>query len=84
MGLFTFELILLPFEIMAIRFIASDISQIVSKIQDLSKYQTSNMAQLGNQRQGLNTPPMPNMDAKLPTTQNSVPMPDMNARPPGI
>ena len=36
-GLMTFELMLLPFEIIAIRLIASDLSQIVKKLQDLSK-----------------------------------------------
>ena len=34
-GLMTFELMLLPFEIFAIRLIASDLSQIVKKLQDL-------------------------------------------------
>jgi hypothetical protein len=82
-GLMTFELMLLPFEIFAIRLIASDLSQIVKKLQDLSKYKSSkNQMVVSKQQAKQSTPPVPNMDAQPPTIQNSVPIPDMNAQPP--
>ena len=81
--MYVFELMLLPFEIFAIRLIASDLSQIVKKLQDLSKYKSSkNQMVVTKQQAKQSTPPVPNMDAQPPTIQNSVPIPDMDAQPP--
>jgi len=83
LDMYVFELMLLPFEIFAIRLIASDLSQIVKKLQDLSKYKsTKNQMVVSKQQAKQSSPPMPNMDAQPPTIQNSVPIPDMNAQPP--
>ena len=81
--MYVFELMLLPFEIFAIRLIASDLSQIVKKLQDLSKYKSSkNQMVVTKQHAKLGTPPVPNMNAQPPTIQNNVPIPDMDAQPP--
>ena len=81
--MYVFELMLLPFEIFAIRLIASDLSQIVKKLQDLSKYKSSkNQMAVTKQHAKQSTPPVPNMNAQPPTIQNSVPFPDMDAQPP--
>ena len=83
LDMYVFELMLLPFEIFAIRLIASDLSQIVKKLQDLSKYKSSkNQMVVTKQQAKQSTPPVPNMDAQPPTIQNSVPIPDMDAQPP--